>query len=257
MGEALRDAILDWYIFLSSLSAPVTTGVLSLEQRIGIPLISALLLGVIGAAAPCQLSQSLGMLAVLGAEQTGQSRWRATLAYVAGKGLVYSALGIFVVVAGASFSQLSIPVFVAARKALGPLMIIVGLGLAGALRFPWAPGYGLALRLRQALRRRAAGAPFLFGVAFGFSFCPTLFGLFFGFLIPLALSQPDGLLYPALFALGTALPLLGILGLLALGGESLRHYARQVGRGQRIAAVLAGTLLIATGLHDTAVYWLL
>ncbi|MDQ3224751.1 MAG: sulfite exporter TauE/SafE family protein, partial [Gemmatimonadota bacterium] len=104
MGEALRGAILDWYIFLSSLSAPVTTGVLSLEQRVGIPLISALLLGVIGAAAPCQLSQSIGMLAVLGAEQTGRSRWRATLAYVAGKGLVYSALGILVVAAGASFS---------------------------------------------------------------------------------------------------------------------------------------------------------
>lgn len=257
MLDPLRDAILDWYVFLSSLGAPVRAGVDALDRRIGIPLVTAVLLGVLGAAAPCQLTTSVGALAVLGRTDPGRPRGRAVLAYLAGKSLVYTALGALAVALGAGLSEVSIPVFVAARKALGPLMVLVGLALGGALRFPRAPGYGPALRLRRAARRRADGAPFLLGVAFGFSFCPTFFGLYFGVLIPLALARPDGLLYPALFALGTAAPLLLVLGLVSVGGGSLRRSAERLGRGQRVVAVLAGVLLVAAGLHDTAVYWLL
>lgn len=257
MDDTLRDLILEWYGYLSSLSARATTEVGGLDQQIGIPLISAFLLGLIGAAAPCQLTTSVGALAVLGRTGVRTPRTRAVLAYVAGKALVYTALGALAVVVGTGLAQTSIPVFVAARKALGPLMIVIGLVVVGAIRLSWAPGYEIARRLRQAARRHAEGAPFLLGVAFGFSFCPTLFALFFGFLIPLALAQPDGILYPAIFALGTTLPLLIALTLLSLGGGSLRQVAGRIGHWQRAVAVVAGAILIVAGLHDTFVYWLL
>ncbi len=249
--------LLDWYVFMSSLSARVTTDVLLLDQRVGLPLLGALLLGLIGAAAPCQLTQSAGMVAFLGCTEAGRPRWRATLAYLAGKALVYTSLGLLAVAVGASLSEVSIPVFVAARKVLGPLKIVIGLGMIGVFRFSWAPGHGLAMRFRQTVRRRGEGAPFLLGVAFGFAFCPTLFALFFGFLIPLALSRPDGVIYPALFALGTTLPLVTILGVLSFGGGSLRRHARRVGSAQRVVAVIAGIVLILVGLHDTLLYWLI
>ncbi|MGH2532807.1 MAG: sulfite exporter TauE/SafE family protein [Thermomicrobiales bacterium] len=257
MHDALRGPILEWYDTLSSLSAQVTAEVGGLDQRIGIPLVSAFLLGLIGAAAPCQLTTSVGALAVLGRSGAETPRPRAVLAYLAGKALVYTALGALVVVVGAGLSEASIPVFVAARKALGPLMIVIGLVVAGAIRLAWAPGHGMTRRLRQTARRHAEGAPFLLGVAFGFSFCPTLFALFFGFLIPLALARPDGFLYPAIFALGTAAPLLVALALLAVGGGSLRQAAGRIGHWQRALAVVAGAMLIVVGLHDTVVYWLL
>ncbi len=257
MLDAIRGAILDWYVFLSSLSASVTADVGRLDQRVGVPFLSALLLGLIGAAAPCQLTTSVGALAVLARPAGSRTRWQATLGFLAGKALVYTGLGLLAVVVGSSLSQVSIPVFVVARKALGPLMIAVGLVMTGALRPAWVPGGRVALRIRQAARHRAGEGPFLLGVAFGFSFCPTLFALFFGFLIPLALARPDGVLYPAFFALGTALPLLVILGVLSVAGGSPRRYVRQVGRGQRVIGVLAGALLVVAGLHDTAVYWLL
>ncbi len=253
----MRDAILEWYVFLASLGAPVRETATAMDARVGIPLISALLLGVIGAAAPCQISQSVGMLAVLGRHDSGRPRWRATLAYVGGKALVYSALGLLAVALGAGLSEVSIPIFVAVRKLLGPLMVVIGLAMVGALRFRWAPGAGLFAGIGRAVRCRADGAPALLGIAFGFSFCPTLFGLFFGFLIPLALTQPDGLLYPAVFALGTTVPLLAILGLLSVGGGAARHYAERIGRWQGLAAVAAGVTLIVVGLNDTVVYWLL
>jgi cytochrome c-type biogenesis protein len=257
MVDAVREIALRWYIFTSSLSAGAMPAFQALDARIGIPLITALLLGVLGAAAPCQLTQSVGMLTILGRQRAGRPRWQAAIAYLGGKALVYSALGLLAVVLGAGLAEVSIPVFVAVRKALGPLMIVVGLAMAGALRWSWVPGANLATRLRDLVRERAGGAPFLLGIAFGFAFCPTLLALFVGLLIPLALSRPDGVVYPALFALGTALPLLAVLGLVSLGGESLRHYARPISRSQQIVAVLAGVLLIAVGLNDTVVYWFL
>lgn len=257
MLDAVRDVALRWYSFTSSLSAGAMPAFQALDARIGVPLVTALLLGVLGAAAPCQLTQSVGMLTILGRHTTGRPRWQAAFSYVLGKALVYSALGIFAVLLGTGLAEVSIPVFVAARKTLGPVMIVVGLAMAGVLHWSWAPGFGLAARLRTVARQRAGGTPFLLGVAFGFAFCPTLFALFAGLLIPLALARPDGLVYPALFALGTALPLLAVLGLLSLSGESLRHYARPIGQSQQIIGVLAGVLLIALGLNDTVVYWLL
>jgi cytochrome c-type biogenesis protein len=257
MLDAVRDVALGWYSLMSSLSAEALPTFQALDARIGVPLITALLLGVLGAAAPCQLTQSVGMLTILGRQTTGRPRWQAAFAYLAGKALVYSALGFVAVLLGAGLAEVSIPVFVAARKGLGPLMIVVGLAMAGVLHWSWAPGSGLAARLRTVARQRAGGAPFLLGVAFGLAFCPTLFALFAGLLIPLALTRPDGVVYPALFALGTALPLLVALGLLSLGGESLRHYVRPIGQGQQIVSVLAGVVLIAPGLNDTVVYWLL
>jgi cytochrome c-type biogenesis protein len=192
--------------------------------------VTALLLGLAGAAAPCQLTTSVGALAVLGRGDVGRPRWRGMVGYLAGKSLVYTVSGPFAVAVGASLSQVSIPVFVAARKALGPLMVIVGVAVAGVLHLRWAPGHAIVSRLRPVARRRVDGVPFVLGVAFGFSFCLTLFALFFGLLIPLVLLRPDGLLYPALFALGTALPLVLALGLLSRGGGSLRRYTGQIGR---------------------------
>ena len=257
MLDTVRDLALQWYIFTSTLSAGAMPMFQALDARIGVPLITALLLGVLGAAAPCQLTQSVGMLAILGRRGAGLPRWHGALAYLTGKALVYSALGVLAVVLGAGLAEVSIPVFVTARKVLGPLMIVVGLAMVGALRWSWAPGSRLASRMQAVAQQRAGGAPFLLGVAFGFAFCPTLFALFVGLLIPLALARPDGVVYPALFALGTTLPLLAILGMLSLGGGALQQYARSIGRGQQVVGVLAGVVLIVVGLNDTVVYWVL
>lgn len=257
MPDPIRQALVDWYAFLSSFSGGAMLALDGIDRRVGIPIVSALLLGLIGAAAPCQLTTGVGALAVLGGASGGRPRGRAVLAYVAGKALTYTAWGAVAVVLGAGLTQVSIPVFVAVRKAFGPLMILTGLVMLGVVKVPWAPGHAAAARLRQAVRRRAGEAPFLLGVTFGFSFCPTLFALFFGMLVPLALTRPEGLLYPSLFALGTTLPLLLVLGLTAFGGDSVRRAVGQVGHGQRAVAVVAGVLLVVAGLHDTAVYWLL
>ena len=253
----MRDLILEWYALLSTPYAALAEPLRALATSINVPLIAALLLGLLGAASPCQLTTNAGALAYV-ARGAGDRRAvaRSALAYLVGKVLVYTLLGVAVIVLGQQLAQRSIPVIVIARKALGPLMILLGLYLLGLVPLPFSLGQRLADWIEARAGSGAAGA-FLLGTAFSFAFCPTLFLLFFGLTIPLALQSPVGVVYPGVFALGTALPLLGLAGLLTVGiGSKTGYLARARGVDRWVRPTAAIVLLLA-GLNDTVTYWFL
>ncbi len=247
----------DYYAFLSSLINLVSDPLRSLDARVGIPVVTALLLGLIGSTSPCQLTTNVAALAFVSREAASSRRVVASaLAYLLGKVAVYSVLGMLIVVAGLELSRTAIPVVVVMRKALGPLLILIGLLMLGVLRLDLSVGQRLSSRLEESARRGGPLGPFLLGVAFAFAFCPTLFWLFFGLLVPLSISSRDGLLYPGLFALGTSLPLLAFAGLLALGARNVSRYVHQVKRLDRLARRAAGVVFIIGGANETILYWL-
>jgi hypothetical protein len=135
-------------------------------------------------------------------------------------------------------------------------MVVLGLYLLGVVPLRLSLGQGLADRIESRAGAGAAGA-FLLGAAFSFAFCPTLFLLFFVLTIPLALASPAGLLFPGVFALGTALPLLVVAGLLAAGASSTRDYVHGVRRAHHWVRPIAAAVLVLAGLNDTLTYWLL
>jgi cytochrome c-type biogenesis protein len=254
---SLHELAASWYAILSTLNAAVAGPLRELADSIDVPLVSALLLGLIGATSPCQLTTNAGALAYV-ARAGGPQRSAAVnaAAYLLGKALVYTVIGVAVILAGRQLAQGSIPVIVAARKVLGPLMILLGLYLLGLLPLRFSFGQGLAGWLEARASSGVAGA-FLLGAAFSFAFCPTLFLLFFGLTIPLALRSPVGVVYPGVFALGTTLPLLGLVGLLTAGVGATKGY---LAGARRIDAWLrpgAAVVLILAGLNDTIVYWFL
>jgi hypothetical protein len=218
-----------------------------------VPLVSALLFGLIGATSPCQLTTNLGALA-FSASRAGPAPFLgASLAYVAGKVLVYSVVGGLAVVLGLQLQGASIPVVLVARKLLGPLMLLVGFGLLGLVRLPGGFGLGLSHRLAGQVPGGRGG--FLLGVAFSFAFCPTLFWLFFGLTVPLALRSPGGWSFPGVFAVGTALPLLALATVVSLGWGAADRLAGGVARWHRPVKWVAGAAFIVAGLHDTLIYW--
>ncbi len=253
----MRELVSEWYALLGTVNGTVAEPLRALADGLGAPAISALLFGVIGATAPCQLTTGASALAYV-ARDAGNRRViaRRALAYLLGKALVYTLLGIAVILAGRQLAQSSIPVIVVARKVLGPLMILLGLYLLGLVPLRFSLGQGLAGWLEARTGAGAAGA-FLLGVAFSFAFCPTLFLLFFGLTIPLALDSPVGVVYPGIFALGTTLPLLGLAVLLAAGVGVTRGYLRGARRIDRWLRPAAGIILVLAGLNDTVTYWFL
>ena len=164
----------------------------------------------------------------------------SALAYAAGKISVYSVIGALVILAGLKLEAASIPVIVVARKLLGPLMVLVGLGMVGAIRLRGAFGQRLSLRLRDALPTRGTAGAFLLGVVFSFAFCPTLFWLFFGLTVPLGLRSVGGWTFPGLFAVGSTLPLLVASSVVAVWFGAVERLAGGMSRMYRAAGVVAG-----------------
>ncbi|OGL01288.1 MAG: hypothetical protein A3E31_08650 [Candidatus Rokubacteria bacterium RIFCSPHIGHO2_12_FULL_73_22] len=249
--ELLRD----WYILLSRVSAAVTVPVGELAARIDAPLASAFLFGLIGAVAPCQLTTNASAMAYVGRQGTRWAAAREAVAFVAGKVVVYSLFGGLALLLGAQLGAAAVPLAILTRKALGPVLILLGLALLGVVRLRGGFGTRLAQRIRALGPRSGTGGAFAMGATFALAFCPTLFWLFFGLTLPLALSAPGGVVFPALFAAGTGVPVLALGALLAAGAPVDGRAA--LGRAGRVLTRLSGIVFVLLGLHDTLIYWAL
>lgn len=253
----LRALAAEWYVFLSTLNAALAGPLKGLADSIDVPVVSAMLFGLLGATSPCQLTTNASALAYV-ARGAGDGRFvaRSTLAYLLGKALVYTVLGVAVILVGRQLAQSTIPIVIIARKILGPLMVLLGLYLLGMVPLRFSLGHSLSGWVEKRAGSGTTGA-FLLGTAFSFAFCPTLFLLFFGLTIPLALASPLGVVYPGVFALGTTLPLLGFAALLALGAGATKGYVAGARRVDAVLRPAAGIILVLAGLNDTVTYWFL
>ena len=253
----MEELALSWYSVLSSLNSSVALPLREVAGAANVSVLSALIFGLIGATSPCQITTNVSAFAYfLRGSGIGSSPTRAGVAYLLGKAIVYTLLGVAAILVGRGFEQASIPVVAAVRRLVGPAMIVLALYLFGLLPLRFTVGERLTGWV-EARAGRGAGGAFLLGTAFALAFCPTLFLLFFSVTVPLALSSPAGMLFPAIFALGTTLPLLVAAGLVAAAGAqgargfagSSRHFA------QRLRPIAAALILLA-GLNDTWLYWI-
>ncbi|WP_185747677.1 sulfite exporter TauE/SafE family protein [Thermus amyloliquefaciens] len=248
----LEEASRGLYRVANTLYALLAPWVDGLRREVGVPWFSAFLLGVLAAFAPCQITTGASALAYLAPSALEGRVWPRFLAFLLGKALTYLVLaGVVLLFLGGVLENPG-AVFRPVRLALGPFMVLVGLGLLGVVRWPLAWGVPEGWGARLGAWGGLLG-PLALGGVYGLAFCPTLFWLFFGLLLPLALASPVGFLFPLLFALGTGFPL-GLLLLL---------FAR-MGRGQalkgmrRVGSRLlrgAGVVFVVLGILDTALYW--
>jgi cytochrome c-type biogenesis protein len=217
-----------------------------------IPLLSAFILGLLGAISPCQLTGNIGMITYYG-NHSLQKRipWSEVIFYLLGKIVVFTGLGLVVWMFGEGLSLELRGAFQGFRKLLGPVFVLMGLYLTGVLKLKWTFSFGTVFRRKNMHGKMGA---FLLGSSFSLGFCPTMFLLFFGLLIPMVLSTPYGAVLPSIFALGTALPFLFVVFLISyfeLTGWLLK-------RGKKIGYRIqqtAGIFLVMIGILDTFTYW--
>ncbi len=251
--------ISEYYFFLTQLAAPIRQPLSDASFEVQIPFVAAFLLGVLGAFSPCQLSTNIAAFAYI-SRHAGETQrvTRAALAYTLGKTLVYSLVGGAAILLGLQLAQVSIPVVVAARRALGPLLILLGLLMLGVLQvsLPFLSRTAETLRARWGQQPGARGS-FLLGIAFSFAACPTLFVLFFGTLLPLAVAASlGGLTFPAIFALGTTFPLLLFVALVALGAQSISPSITKLRAANAWVTRIAASVFILVGINEIVLYWL-
>jgi len=235
-----------------TLSQPFLTMVNGME---GIPLLFALLLGIIGAMAPCQFTGNLGAIMVYG-NKSLQNRiaWTEILFFIIGKIIVFSLFGLIVWVLGSEVKSTLSLYFPWFRKIVGPILILIGLFMLGIFKIYKTFSFG---SIPEKLTKKGKLGAFLMGVSFTLGFCPTMFILFFVTLMPMSLSVSYGAVLPTIFALGTSLPLILAIFLIwyfGLSGKFMKKKGRKIGL---IVQRTAGIIMIVLGVLDTITYWTL
>jgi len=211
---------------------------------------TAFWLGLLMAISPCPLATNVAAVSYIGRDLKSGGRVLASGAlYALGRVVGYVGVAVLVV-----SSVLSIPAVASflqdgMNRILGPLLILVGAFVLG-----WIPMPSLEWGRRgRALQERAAhgglaGAGLL-GILFALSFCPISAGLFFGSLVPLSVSSGSRIVVPAIFGLGTGLPVVAIAVLLGLGVRQVGRIFQALTRVERWARVSTGAVFIVIGLY--------
>lgn len=219
----------------------------------GIPLLTAFILGIIGALAPCQFSGNLGAITIYGNQSVQKSiAWLEILFFILGKIIVFSGLGFIVWILGSEIQTNLTLIFPWVRKIFGPLLIFMGLFMIGVIKFSKSISFGTIPD--KFLKKGKVGA-FLMGISFTLGFCPTMFILFFVTLMPITLSVPYGAILPTIFAIGTSLPLIFSIFLIwyfGLSGRFMKKTGRKYGA---VVQKVAGCFMLILGILDTLTYW--
>jgi cytochrome c biogenesis protein CcdA len=180
---------------------------------------AALWLGILTSISPCPLATNIAAISYVGrrVEKTG---WvlMAGLLYTLGRSLAYLVVAIIVTKGLLTIPGVSNFLQKYMNLLVGPIMLIVGLLLLDVWKFSFSGG-GMGSGLQSRIDKMGVWGAGLLGILFALAFCPVSAGLFFGGLIPLAIKNHSGIVFPVLYGIGTALPVIGFSLLLAFGAH--------------------------------------
>ncbi len=212
---------------------------------------SAFWLGLLTSISPCPLATNIAAISFVGRDAGRTSRvLLAGSLYAFGRVIAYTAIGALVVASilsapGASlWLQRNISLFV------GPLLVLVGMILLGLIELPISTGSGLN-RVRERIQKMGIAGSVFLGILFALSFCPVSAALFFGSLIPLAVSHNSSFLLPAVYGIGTGVPVIVFSIALSLGAKSLGSLFQKVTATEQKIRLITGLVILLIGIWLT------
>ncbi|UCC17898.1 MAG: sulfite exporter TauE/SafE family protein [Dehalococcoidales bacterium] len=228
----------------------------SLTSNINIPIVSAFLLGLLTAISPCPMATNITAIAYVTRRVTDRKYAIITASlYTLGRMFSYSVLGVLMVVVGLEIPWVSLALQQISEPILGPLLIVIGLIMLFINKIPFGRGSGRLASLGSRVADWGMIGGFLLGVIFALAFCPYSAVLFFGVLIPLALKSTGGLGLPAVYAIGTGLPVLLLGTLLSYGISRVSSWVDKLNRIQPIIRIVVSLIFIGVGIYYL-VLWL-
>ncbi|MFO0879774.1 MAG: aromatic aminobenezylarsenical efflux permease ArsG family transporter [Gemmataceae bacterium] len=212
---------------------------------------AAFWLGVLTSISPCPLATNLAAVSYVGRDATAPRRViLAGLLYTLGRVLVYVILAALLVASTLSAPGVSLWLQGHLNKFLGPLLVLVGMILLGMLSVG-LPGAGISDALRDRVDRLGLWGAALLGAVFALSFCPVSAALYFGSLLPLAVRVESTLVVPAVYGLGTALPVIACAALLAMGTGWLGAAFQRLTQAEWWVRKGTGLAILVIGLYLT------
>jgi cytochrome c-type biogenesis protein len=229
------------------------TGILG---NLNIPVLSALLLGLITAISPCPMATNIAAIAYVNRRVKDRRYAVITgLLYTLGRMFSYSIIGALIIVAGLEVPGVASFLQDFGEQILGPLLIVVGVIMLNINRMPFSLGGGRLSSIGEKVANWGMIGGFLLGALFAIAFCPYSAVLFFGVLIPLALKSAGGVTLPAVYAIGTGLPVLVFGMLISLGVARVSTWLNAVTRAEKIIRVAVSIIFIGVGIY-LVVLWI-
>jgi cytochrome c biogenesis protein CcdA len=215
---------------------------------------SALWFGILTSISPCPLATNITAMSFVGRRLGSPMKvLLAGILYTLGRSLTYMALGTLLVASLLSAPRVSLVLQRTMNKALGPILIVVGIFLLGIIPLR-LPSSGWVQKVGERIAKWGALGAFLLGVLFALTFCPVSAALFFGSLLPLAVEQASPVLLPALFGIGTGIPVLGFAVAIALGAKSLGKAFGKLAKVERWVRLATGGVFIGVGIYLTLLH---
>jgi cytochrome c-type biogenesis protein len=185
----------------------------NLYANTSIPIVSALVLGLLTAISPCPMATNITAIGFIGKDIGNRNRvFYNGLIYTFGRTFSYTALAL-ILFFGADQFKISGVFQQYGERILGPLLLIIGIFMLGIITINFPALNGILERF-QHRKKYNYWDVFLLGVIFALAFCPYSGVLYFGMLIPLTVST-SGLHLPVVFALATGIPVIIFAWLIA------------------------------------------
>ena len=189
-------------------------------ESAGLPVFSALILGLMTAISPCPLAANITAIGYISKDIESQRRvFYNGLIYTLGRAVTYTIIGLAFFF-GASQFNFSIFFQTWGEKLLGPLLIVIGLFMFGVIKL-MLPGVGALTEKMENRMKGGFWGVLLLGIVFALAFCPYSGVLYFGMLIPMTISSAGGLYLPLVFALATGIPVIIFAWLIAYSVGSI------------------------------------
>ena len=210
--------------------------------------------GVLTSIAPCPLATNIAAISYIG-RQVGSPK-KVLLAgalYTVGRIVTYVALGMLIVWAILERGDVSLTLQRYMNKILGPVLIVVGMFLAGLISLNLSASVVGEQTQKRVAAMGMVGA-LLLGILFALSFCLISAVLFFGSLIPLAVEHQSAVLLPLVYGVGTGLPVLVFAVLIALGASRVGAAFDKLTAFEKWARVITGVIFIGVGIYYCLTY---
>lgn len=210
----------------------------------------AIWFGILTSISPCPLATNITAISFIGRRVDRASHvLLAGLMYTAGRMAAYTILGIILV----SSTQMIPPVANFLQKymvyLLGPALIIIGIMLLDIFRINIS-GNGLMWNgLQNRIEQSGIWGALLMGIIFALSFCPVAAALFFGSLFSLAIKHQSMVVMPAVYGIGTAIPVLAFAFIIAFSANTIGRIFNVLTVFEKWARNATGIIFILAGLY--------
>jgi len=220
-----------------------------LADSSNIPLLTALILGIMTAISPCPLAMNITATAYLSKDITERKR-------VLFNGIFYTLGRMFSYTALASIIYFGASKFHVARWFqqidsiwIGIALVVFGILMLDFIKFNIPFLSKITTFVSQKNIKRNYLNAFLLGVVFALAFCPYGAVLYFGGLIPLTLASSTGLLLPPVFAFATGLPVIVIAWLLAYSISNIGNFYNKMKSFEKWSKRVVSAIFIGVGIY--------